>query len=177
MGFLQQIYMWVLNPIYRQTSKISSENRDKIVFLMMFLVYGSILVWYSINMFDIYISHTPRMLLECVILFIAILFISDKPLVKIKWNNWVAASWIICRYCNTYNGFCRQTECRVLVYWSGYGIRISLSVFCDFESEGIFKIYYHHLQGNSALFAYILHFGIICGFYKRYCVGRMGIKI
>ncbi|MEE0772752.1 MAG: O-antigen ligase family protein [Anaerovoracaceae bacterium] len=96
MGFLQQIYMWVLNPIYRQTSKISSENRDKIVFLMMFLVYGSILVWYSINMFDIYISHTPRMLLECVILFIAILFISDKPLVKIKWNNWVAASWIIC---------------------------------------------------------------------------------
>lgn len=66
MGFLQQIYMWVLNPIYRQTSKISSENRDKIVFLMMFLVYGSILVWYSINMFDIYISHTPRMLLECV---------------------------------------------------------------------------------------------------------------
>ena len=96
MGLLQQIYMWILNPIYSKTSQIDEQIRERIFFIMMVLLYGSILVWYSINMFGIYFSHTPRMLLECIMFFVAIVFIGDKKLERIKWNNWIAGFWILC---------------------------------------------------------------------------------
>lgn len=114
MEWLQQIYMWILNPIYGMTAKISDTIRERTLFCIMFLIYALILIWYSINMFGIYISHTPRMLLECILLFAAILCISNKRLEKIKWNNLFAASWILCGIIIFLMGFVARQN---LGYW------------------------------------------------------------
>ena len=96
MEWLQKIYILVLGPVCNVTERIDEKRRTSIAAVMMFLLYAFLLVWYSVNMFDIYVSLTSRMVLAVFLLAIFIIFIGNKNLHIVKWNNWVAISWFAC---------------------------------------------------------------------------------
>lgn len=114
MEWLQRIYMAILNPIYGITGRVSEKNRNIISFVAMFLIYGALLVWYSINMFDIYISLTSRMLLAALLMAIFIIFINNGRCQIIRWNKLVSISWCVCGILILLMGFVARQN---LGYW------------------------------------------------------------
>lgn len=96
MELLQRIYMFFFNPIWNRTKKLDEQIRVCIAMAIMSIIYGLLLIWYSINMFDVYISLTIRMILAVILLIPFIAFINNKALRPVKWNKLISYSWIIC---------------------------------------------------------------------------------
>lgn len=114
MEWLQKLYIFVLSPFCRITDRIDEKKRTAVAAAVMFLLYGSLLVWYSVNMFDIYISLTSRMVLAAIFLAVFIIFICHDGIHVVSWNRWFAVCWILCGLLIFFMGFVARQN---MGYW------------------------------------------------------------
>lgn len=96
MGLLQQIYMWILNPIYKITSKVAEPVRNKVVAVCFFLIAVQALAFTALEKQGIYYGYDKLLITGAIFFCIAIIFSVKSPLNIVKWNPVVYIPWFIC---------------------------------------------------------------------------------
>lgn len=96
MGFLQQIYMWVLNPIYNITSKVSEPVRNKVIAVCFFLIAVQALAFTALEKQGIYYGYDNLLIIGTLLFCVSIVFSINAPLVKVQWNPIISIPWLIC---------------------------------------------------------------------------------
>lgn len=113
-SIVQNIVLKLLNPIAVRMGRIDEKKKNIGIAVSCVALYGLLIVWYSINMFDIYFSLTSRMILACFILALMMLCLMDGELKKVKWSVVFPICWILCGFLIIAMGvFYRQN----LGYW------------------------------------------------------------
>lgn len=96
MGILQQLYMWILNPIYRITGRLNEKARNIIVFcglLCMVFQFFMYTAWYG---YGISYGYAELFVTNTLLLGIIIVFSINRPLEKVSWNPFVWVPWFLC---------------------------------------------------------------------------------
>lgn len=111
---LQGVIIKITNPIGAKMEKIEEQKKNVGIAIACVLLYGMLMLWYSVNMFDIYVSLAPRLVLSCVVLAFLILCLMDGRQGKVQWKVVFPICWILCGFLIIAMGiFYRQN----LGYW------------------------------------------------------------
>lgn len=96
MGILQQLYIWVLNPIYGFSKRITEKARNIILFcasLCMTFQFFMYTAWYGLG---IEYGYAQLFMINTFLLGIMIVCSMNKPLTKVKWSPWIWIPWFLC---------------------------------------------------------------------------------
>lgn len=96
METLQRIYIFMLNPIGRVTSKLSVERKNLILSICFFLISLQCFFYTTWEKYGVSFGYAELLIINTVFFCIIIIFSIDKPLIMIEWNKDIYIPWFLC---------------------------------------------------------------------------------
>ena len=96
MYLLQDLYIFILNNIFKITGKLKEKTRNMILLMASFVMVVMCMLhtaWYYLG---IDFGYAELFAVNTLILLILIIFSIKDQLVRIKWNKFIAIPWFIC---------------------------------------------------------------------------------